>query len=311
MTSSTLSKDLLRFSKATLTNQIARYAPNLYVNLTKETGRGLGDESVSDIADYFRRCFDDYRQHFADQDLDLIAHIRDRQLLEYGPGDIPAVALLMYAHGAAGVTCLDRFRLLKLTEKNQQVLAQLLASLPAEQAERAASAFQRHGDPASGFRKEAIRYEVATNGCIDTGETYALIYSRAVLEHVNDLDRTFEHMGKSLAGDGLGMHKVDLRSHGMHRNNPLDFLCWPSWAWSLMTSAKGAPNRWRINRYRELLQKHQLPIILLEQDEQAEKADIDNIRPSLARAFRHLPDEDLGCMTFWLIHGQPGPATLD
>ena len=51
---------LRRIVKASITNQIARYAPALYVRLTGQTGRGAEEESVDDVGDYFHDCVDDY-----------------------------------------------------------------------------------------------------------------------------------------------------------------------------------------------------------------------------------------------------------
>ncbi|NWG32052.1 MAG: hypothetical protein HXY29_11210 [Rhodocyclaceae bacterium] len=47
--------------KAIASNQIARFAPGLYVRLTGQTGRGdSAQESPADIAGYFRQCVSDY-----------------------------------------------------------------------------------------------------------------------------------------------------------------------------------------------------------------------------------------------------------
>jgi predicted TIM-barrel fold metal-dependent hydrolase len=47
--------------KAIASNQIARFAPGLYVKLTGQTGRGdSATETEADIAQYFRQCLIDY-----------------------------------------------------------------------------------------------------------------------------------------------------------------------------------------------------------------------------------------------------------
>ncbi len=51
---------LRRIVKASLTNQLARYAPALYVRLTGQTGRGEEEESIDDVGNYFYDCVDDY-----------------------------------------------------------------------------------------------------------------------------------------------------------------------------------------------------------------------------------------------------------
>ena len=51
---------LRRIAKASITNQIARYAPALYVRLTGQTGRGAEEGSVDDVGNYFHDCVDNY-----------------------------------------------------------------------------------------------------------------------------------------------------------------------------------------------------------------------------------------------------------
>src|SRR5437867_1751338 len=86
-----------RLLRAVLMNQIARIAPRLYIQLTGQTGRGLQDESSQQIADYFTACFYEYF-HILGVGRDQIAnYIKGKRVIEYGPGDVPAVGLLMLA----------------------------------------------------------------------------------------------------------------------------------------------------------------------------------------------------------------------
>jgi len=81
-------KDGLLFVKAFLSNQIARLAPKLYVDLTRETGRGSEDTSASDIANYFISCFGDYRDQLGLNNDEFCKYLKSKVILEYGPGDI-------------------------------------------------------------------------------------------------------------------------------------------------------------------------------------------------------------------------------
>ena len=90
----------LKFLKAVASNQFAKWAPKTYIRYTGETGRGLGPESVNEIADYFRTCFRDYFTEMGVPPAAIEGFLAGKCCLEYGPGDVPGVALLMYAHGA-------------------------------------------------------------------------------------------------------------------------------------------------------------------------------------------------------------------
>jgi trans-aconitate methyltransferase len=128
-----------------------------------------------------------------------------------------------------------------------------------------------------------------------------LVYSRAVLEHVNDLEATFVDMVAAMRPGAVAIHLVDLRSHGLHRKNPLDFLSWSPRLWDAMYSAKGVPNRWRVNRYREAMAELPVEVLALEMTASATQEDIERVRPVLAAPFRSLSDADLSWLAFWLV----------
>lgn len=293
-----------RVAKAALTNQLARFAPGLYMRLTGETGRGLGEESSGQAASYFRACFDDYFAKLGVAPSEISTFLTGKRLLEYGPGDLPGVALLMVAHGAEAVICVDRFPLMQLSEKNLAVINDLLSGLGTVERQRAESCFLRAGDPVSSFNPNRIRYRIAPSGLSGLRDEIDLVLSRAVLEHVNDLPATFADMHAAMKRDAIAIHQVDLKSHGLHQANPLDFLTWPDYLWRLMYSHKGVPNRLRVDAYRAILAQTGFDVISLEPTLLADLADMRAVRSALAAPFRHVSDEDLRWMGFWLVCGK-------
>lgn len=296
---------LRRIVQASITNQVARYAPGFYVRLTGQTGRGAEDEGIGEVGDYFQTCFDDYFEKLGIEQHARANFLRGKRILEYGPGDVPGVAMLMIAHGADQVVCVDRFQLVRMSAKNIQIVKNMLENLPPPLRQRAESCFKHVGDPASGFNSQYIDYLVRPSGLSGLKNRVDLIISRAVLEHVNDLQASFHDMYAALKPGGTAIHLVDLKSHGLHRHNPLDFLSWSSWLWSLMYSAKGVPNRLRVNTYRQAVAQSGLQQISLTSTVSALPADVRVVRPSLAKPFRTLTDEDLSCLGFWLVCQKP------
>jgi len=293
--------DAKRIVHAVLTDQLAHFAPSLYVRLTGQTGRGAEEQSPRQIADYFRTCFDEYFpiQNVAPRDIG--SFLAGKRLLEYGPGDIPGVALLMIAHGAEQVTCVDRFPLVSASPKNIAVLQCLLDGLDGTMRARAESCFRDSGNPSSGLAEQRIRYLVRPSGLSGLKQEIDLIISRAVLEHVDNLSATFADMHSALKPNGIAVHQVDLKSHGLHRRNPLDFLTWPPRLWSWMYGHKGVPNRWRVDRYRQVLAETGMKALLLQPTLLADRRDMEEVRPHLALPFRDIADEDLAWLGFWLV----------
>ncbi len=294
--------DAKRFVKAFVTNQIAWLVPAYYLRMTAQTGRGVSEiESAEQAVEYFERCFSEYFEILGVAPSDIESWLKGKTIVEYGPGDIPGVALLMVARGAAKVICVDRFPLVSMGPKNVEVLKQLMARLDPVAAQRAASCFSVPADPARGFDSRRLEYAVRPSGLLGMSDVADMVISRAVLEHVNDLLATFRDMDQALRGDGIAIHLIDLKSHGLHRRNPLDFLTWPAVLWRWMYSHKGVPNRWRVDRYREVLSQTRLKTRSMQPTAKLDQTVIGEVRPRLAMPFKQVSDDDLSWQGFWLV----------
>jgi hypothetical protein len=299
-------QDAVRVARAVATNQLAKFLPRTYVRVTGETGRGRESVSPADTARYFHTCVLEYMDVLSAPRDSLTSFWRGRAIVEYGPGDIPGTALLLIGLGAKSVLCADRFSLVRFDEYQQRVIAELAALLPDEVSrDRLRACFVERGQFGSGLAPGPISYAVTPSGLIGRKGVADLVISRAVLEHVDDLPATLRDMTGVLVPGGVAVHKVDLKSHGLHRRNRLDFLTWPEQLWTLMFSGKGAPNRLRIDTYRREAPAAGLTVESLAACEQARPEEVAQIRPHLAAPFRHLSDEDLSCLSFWIVCRRP------
>jgi len=288
--------------KAIASNQVARFAPGLYVKLTGQTGRGdSATETATDIAEYFRQCVIDYLGTMGIPQGERASFLQDKVVLEYGPGDIPGVALLLVAHGARKVYCVDRFPLVSIASKNLGVIHQLAGTLGATERRRFDQCFKNPQAPEEGFNPERIEYLVRPNGLSGLQGEVDIVLSRAVLEHVNDLDATFDDMVMAMKPEAVAVHQVDLRSHGLHVSNPLDFLSPPNWLWQLMHSHKGVPNRWRADRYAAIMHRLGIKPTVFQSTEKYSATVVAAQRAKLAAPFRHLDDERLSWQGLWLV----------
>jgi len=295
-------KDAVRVVRAVVTNQIARLLPAAYVRMTGETGRGRESATPAETAQYFLMCVHEYMDVLNASRAEISTFWRDKRIVEYGPGDIPGVALLLTGLGARSVLCVDRFQLVRFDDYQQRVVAELAGLLPDEQSrERMGGCFRNSRDFGSGIADRALSYCVTPSGLVGQSQIADIVISRAVLEHVDDLPATFRDMAAVLVPGGMAIHKVDLKSHGLHRRNRLDFLTWPERLWRLMFSGKGAPNRLRLDRYRDEASRAGLRIDLLKPCEVATAEEVAEVRPFLAVCFRSLSDEDLACLSFWMV----------
>lgn len=294
-------KDGLLVVKAIATNQLARWLPSLYMRLKGETGRGFEQASPASVAQYFLDCVDEYCGQLGVQPAHAEEFLRGKRVLEYGPGDVLGVALLLYAYGAEKVDCVDRFPLRVDSETNAAVYRELIDRLDGARRARAESAFVVSGDVASGLRPEAVSYSVTEQGLSGASAEYDLVLSRAVLEHVSDLGATFRDVACALKPKGLSLHQVDLRSHGLDRHVPFDFLTWPTGVYRMMHGSKGFPNRWRVDAYREVTIKAGLAIDHMTPLGRISPEEVRRIRPHLAAEFRAVDDDELSWVGFWML----------
>lgn len=70
---------------------------------------------------------------------------------------------------------------------------------------------QKNGDFIS-FKVPWYDYELENESLVD------MIYTQAVLEHVDNLDQTYDAMYKWLSHDGFISHQIDFKSHGLARH---------------------------------------------------------------------------------------------
>jgi len=300
MYSENIKKDSVLFLKAFLSNLLARFVPKLYVYLTCQTGRGNDEETSTQTAEYFIKCFSDYSDQLGLDKKKFCEFLNGIEVLEYGPGDILGVALMLYAYGAEKVTCVDKFPLVKMSTKNIQVYLHLLNSLDQDVRARAENAFNINGKPESGFNKNIIHYKVTNNGLSREKGKYNFIISRAVLEHVDNLEETMLDIKHCMKDKGISIHKVDLKSHGLDRYSMFDFLTWPNVLYKLMYSHKGFPNRWRVDKYKEIAKRINLKIKKLNSTTMLEQEKIEIIYSKLAKDFKSISLEELSYQGFWV-----------
>ena len=293
-------RDFVVFSKALLTNQLARFFPKYYVRMTRQSGRGEADGTPAETAAYFHKCVDDYRLQFNHSSVQFRKFLEDKEVLEYGPGDTLGVALILYALGARTIRCVDRFPLSAMSSRTIAVYQCILGLLDPIERARAMTAFAVAGDPSSGFDESKIRYSITPNGLSGALGTYDLVISRAVLEHVNDLEGTLKDVGRAMKRGGVSLHKVDLSSHGLDRFVPLDFLTWPDWAYRLMYSHKGLPNRWRVSHYEAAAIRAGLAYSKVNPTDTIDANAVAKIADSLSSSLADTPRDVLGWRGFWM-----------
>ena len=274
------------------------------------------DFSVQQSLSYINGVFDDYLKYLQIDSQE----IRNKNILEIGPGDNLGVALKFIANGAKKVVCLDRVYSARNHRQQYNIYSALRNELDTIMKSDFDSALLLK-DGRLFFNDDKIKYiygfDISDAGSLLKDEKFDFIVSRAVLEHVYNIDTAFSMMNKLLKKDGYVAHKVDLRDHEMFSLdgfNPLAFLTIPNPIWRHMTKHSGKPNRKRFDYYKKKLEEMSLTSkiwithLITQKDEilphkgsimknrdygEEDLAFVNRIRPKLCTEFRSLSDEGL------------------
>lgn len=280
--------------------------------------------------DYIQGVFQDYLTY---AELDP-RRLRDKQVLEIGPGDNFGIAINFLLHGARKVVSLDRFYSERDFGKQKDIYLAMREALPPEK--------KRFFDENIGFNDDnnitvnpdiftyVSGYGIETADRFLEKNSFDFIVSRAVMEHVFNVEAAFEVMDKLLKPGGYLIHKIDFRDHGMFsgaaQNHPLTFLTIPNPVYRLMISHSGKPNRFLFGDYARLLEKLNYPhkmfvthlvgkngdlkphpdISRLRPADIPESLElVQSVRPKLSSRFRAMPEKDLAVSGIFLAARKP------
>ena len=278
-------------------------------------------KTIQESLSYIDQVFDDYLQYAGIS----IEMLRDKRILEIGPGDNVGVALKFLAAGAKQVVCLDKF-FSKYDWMQQREIYRLLR---VQMNEHERHIFDDVIDLETGLKSDSQKLIYIYGTGIEEAEkalepaSFDFIISRAVFEHLYDLDAAFSVMNTLIKPGGSMLHKIDFRDHGIFSgHHPLTFLTIPASVYRLMAYDSGKPNRKLINYYRSKADEFQydtkilITYIVGSEDEiiphkETVTYDVDytdetnallkEIRPQLQPEFRSMPDEDLMVSGIFLI----------
>lgn len=281
---------------------------------------------------YIHQVYDDYLEYGGLCD----EAIRDKRIVEIGPGDNVAVALKFLAAGAAQVVCLDRFKTIRDPDHERRIYLAVRDRLSEPELRR----FDDAVDLRDGIRFNESRLRCVYGVSAEQADRVLgpasadVVISRAVIEEVYRVDELFQSMHRLLAPGGRMAHKIDLRDYGMFSANgyhPLEFLTIPDVIYDLMSKNAARPNRRRMDYYRRKMSEfgYEAGIYItcvvrpessavykelvphkanLESGVDYDDRTIDaigSVRPRLARRFRDLSDENLMAGSIFLAARKP------
>ena len=127
-----------------------------------------------------------------------------------------------------------------------------------------------------------------------------LVFSQAVLEHVEDIDTTYDALFRWLKPGGVMSHQIDFKSHGLTRDWYGHWTL-PSWVWRLVRGRRSyLINRMPASAHVAAMQRAGFEIVV----QVPVRADSPP-RSTLAAGFRDLTDDDLRTCGLFVIARKP------
>jgi SAM-dependent methyltransferase len=263
-------------------------------------GLGLFRHGKMDISEYALKIFEIHARR-AYETIDLSR----RTILEIGPGDSLASAVIGRAYGAERVILVDAGSFARLDMAFYRRLAQTLEDrgLPSPDLARVGSIDEM---------LQACGTTYLTSG-VDSlaslpDDSVDLIWSHSVLEHVylEDVPRLFGEARRILRPGGLMSHNIDYQDHLAHSANSLRFSK-RFWESDLIRKSGVYTNRLRASAMHRLVSEQGLEIMT---EGFGRWAAPPVCRKRLHQDFRGLPDDDLLVRTSHLLARRPaGIAT--
>lgn len=295
--------------------------------VTSRSGSTHMGMTLTESLGYINQVFGDYLTYSGLTQDDL----RGMRILEVGPGDNLGVAMKFLSAGARKVLCLDKF-LSEQDEDQQRCIYQALReSLSPKERERLDNAVKLDGRlEIDGERLEYIQgLPIEGAPARLAGETFDVIVSRAVLEHVYDPDTAIAVMNQLLVPGGLMLHKIDFRDHGLFSGggqHPLTLWTIPTPLHKRMVYDSGKPNRKLASYYRQKMRElgyeyrllitslvgsrcelvpHSKTIPWHTEDARMARLLVEKVRRRLQPEFRDMPLEDLMVSGVFLVARKP------
>jgi SAM-dependent methyltransferase len=279
---------------------------------------------------YVNRVFEDYLAYGNLRSED----IRDKVVLELGPGDNLGVALRFLSAGASKVVCVDKFYSVRDRQQERIIYQALRDQCSAEERKQFDAAIDLERGIATNPERLEYRFGLGVEelgGQLGASE-FDFIVSRAVLMEIHDPDKAFSMLDRLLRPGGWMIHKIaPLHDHGMFSQNgyhPLEFLTISDFLYEWMTCDSGKPNRRLMNYYEAKMAElsytakfqitrllglagQDLPPGTLEPPKHSEpwlnaQALVHAIRPRILPRYRILSDRELTVEDFFLAAQKPG-----
>jgi hypothetical protein len=238
-------------------------------------------------------------------------NIKNKVVVEIGPGDAIPLAALFLGAGARQYIAFDRFLGDVMGERALDLYNTIAQIAP----DSIKAGWDQLGVNCCNFKqllnsKKVVLFPIAIEEA-SSAIPADFVISFNALEHLIDLRQSLKHMAAMLNETGLMIHRVDYSAHDLWRGypNPLAFLTISPSLWNLMGSNRGYPNRIRHSEVLRCLADSGLKTVD-RITRRASKQEVHEIRPHLPQNLRCYRDDELAILIAEFASSQASVPSL-
>ncbi|MBV9210518.1 MAG: methyltransferase domain-containing protein [Acidobacteria bacterium] len=181
----------------------------------------------------------------------IVGSLENLNIIEIGPGDTLISGLSLLAAGAASYTVIERFAPDFSSAEAKERYREIEKAWPDFFPETPWPDYLKAENFPEGYPDRVKIWPIAIEE-VKADRKYDVVCSYQVGEHVSDIEYFAQMNADLLAPGGVAVHRVDFGPHGCWSlyQDPLTFLRFPDWLWSMMGSNRGTPNRRRYHEFR-------------------------------------------------------------
>lgn len=179
-----------------------------------------------------------------------------KDVVEVGPGYDYGAGAVLVSLGAASYKAIDRFSLSCGDRKYYEALLETLrADMIMKGLDMTRLSEVIRGVIAQGSLYSNPIFSVVQSSVEDASlgmnGTADIIVSQAVLEHVQDINKSFRSMYQILRENGVMCHEIDFQTHTqiLRERDPLNIFRYSRSQWETWFTFPGCPNRFRPNDF--------------------------------------------------------------
>lgn len=180
----------------------------------------------------------------------IVGSVENLDIIEIGPGDNLASGLALLAAGAASYTVIERFAPDFSSAEAKARYQEIEDSWSDFFPETPWPDYLKAADFPEGYPERVKIWPMAMED-VRAERQYDIVCSYQVGEHLSDIESFAQMNARLLVPGGVAVHRVDFGPHGCWSfyRDPLTFLRFPDWLWSMMGSNRGTPNRRRYHEF--------------------------------------------------------------